>query len=548
MRKLAELGIPKNNVASLHVDAAGNLLYACEGLSLPSENGASPSSVPVGIDGAAGGGEELQAMAAPIPISTQPVRHSRAGAPNVLFLDFNGHTLTGTSWAVTRTCVPFDTDGDMTTFSDAEQAAIIRIWEAVAEDYKPFNVDVTTDVSTVFGPKVGRALITKHLDASGLENPYSTSGGISYVGVFGRSDYATYSPSFVYYDNVGSTAQNVAEVASHELGHYVGLSHDGTTSAEYYSGHGSGETSWAPIMGSGYGKNVTQWSKGEYYASNNPQDDLSILSGKLSYFTDDAVGTIAGAVAMGAILSGLIGSPADQDVYSFSTYTQAAVAITPLRLAGTLAGNLDVCAEVVNAAGTALSTISPSDTTTLNRTVALAPGTYYLRISGVGTGTPMAATPTGYTSYGSLGAYTITLTTDLSPYYQWMSSTGIAPASNGPLVDVEGNGILNIFRYAFGISAGSANQSAKMPIQGTLQQSGADYLTITFRRRISASNPTYSVQQSVDLVTWTAVDPVANQVSAPTANGDGTETLRVKSTLPINAGAPKVFLRVAVFL
>ncbi len=44
-----------------------------------------------------------------------------------------------------------------------------------------------------------------------------------------------------------------AEAISHEVGHTLGLSHDGriTPSEGYYAGHGSGDTGWAPIMGVG---------------------------------------------------------------------------------------------------------------------------------------------------------------------------------------------------------------------------------------------------------------------------------------------------------
>ena len=35
-------------------------------------------------------------------------------------------------------------DGDAATFNDAEREAIQTIWQRVAEDYAPFDVDVTT--------------------------------------------------------------------------------------------------------------------------------------------------------------------------------------------------------------------------------------------------------------------------------------------------------------------------------------------------------------------------------------------------------------------
>jgi hypothetical protein len=43
-----------------------------------------------------------------------------------------------------------------------------------------------------------------------------------------------------------------------QVGHNGGLNHDGTSTTGYYTGHGSGVTGWAPIMGVGYYQNLVQ--------------------------------------------------------------------------------------------------------------------------------------------------------------------------------------------------------------------------------------------------------------------------------------------------
>src|SRR4030095_5463619 len=72
---------------------------------------------------------------------------------------------------------------------------------------------------------------------------------------------------------------------------------------QYFAGQGSGNVSWAPIMGVGYYNNVTQWSKGEYPDANQTQDDVAIITGKLTTRADDhanAIGAGATALVVGA--------------------------------------------------------------------------------------------------------------------------------------------------------------------------------------------------------------------------------------------------------
>lgn len=69
---------------------------------------------------------------------------------HTIFLDFRGCSISNTFWntatskAVLNT-QPFDLDGDPGTFSVKEQEAVVSIWQAVAQDFAPWAVDVTTE-------------------------------------------------------------------------------------------------------------------------------------------------------------------------------------------------------------------------------------------------------------------------------------------------------------------------------------------------------------------------------------------------------------------
>jgi hypothetical protein len=96
----------------------------------------------------------------------------------------------------------------------------------------------------------------------------------------------------IFPENLGPNGEKyIAEAISHEVGHNLGLNHDGTSTQGYYTGQGSGATGWAPIMGVGYYQPLSQWSKGEYPGANNNEDDLSIITNSnngFGYRSDDA--------------------------------------------------------------------------------------------------------------------------------------------------------------------------------------------------------------------------------------------------------------------
>jgi hypothetical protein len=319
----------------------------------------------------------------------------------------------------------------LTTFSDAEQLAIKRVWQRMAEDFAPFNVNVTTQRPATFSSRTAMVVITRSTDANGAPNPSDTAGGVAYVNVFGRTDFATYRPAWVYHDNLGSSESNIAEAASHEVGHNLGLSHDGTSSAEYYGGHGtsSDPISWGPLMGTGYGRNVSQWSKGEYYQANNLEDDLSIISGKLGYRTDDHGGTVASATALtltngtqmvsttpendptnaNPANKGVIERDTDVDVFSFATGSGTVrLKVDPwIQPAGTRGGNLHLRIDLYNETGGLVASHAPTTTTNALIETNLAQGKYYLHVRNAAAGNPLVSSPTGYVVYGSIGQYFI---------------------------------------------------------------------------------------------------------------------------------------------
>src|SRR4029079_16406575 len=97
-------------------------------------------------------------------------------------------------------------------------------------------------------------------------------------------------PAFVFSADLAANPnplyKTIAEATSNIVGVAMGLKPDQTLitnpnpppplSPQIYAGHGTGPTSWAPIMGDAFAKEVTQWSDGTNYSpSNKTADDLA---------------------------------------------------------------------------------------------------------------------------------------------------------------------------------------------------------------------------------------------------------------------------------
>jgi hypothetical protein len=409
---------------------------------------------------------------APFPYAETFLLHSNPTATRKIFLDFNGHAISGTAWGsgAALTAPAYSLDADANTFSNAELDAIQDAWQRVAEDYAPFDVDVTTEdpgyaginrsstSDTSFGT---RLVVTSNTSSVYPVVCPGGCGGVAYVGTIDTTGatHDFYQPAWVF----TTSGKNIAEAASHEAGHNLGLSHDGTSTLGYYRGHGA----WAPIMGVGYDHPVSQWSRGEYTGANNTQDDFVVAGQNAIPLRGDDFGGVASpsSVSSPVNTSGVIHSATDVDAFQFGTSGGlVSFAANP----ASVGANLDIQLRILDNTGAVVANddppvaqINPGTAAGLSATVSatLPAGTYRVVVDGVGFGSPL---DTGYSDYGSLGAYTLTgtfATGNQSPLAVATASptSGVAPLT----VNYNGAGSSDpdgtIAAYAWSFSDGSSS-------------------------------------------------------------------------------------------
>jgi hypothetical protein len=368
---------------------------------------------------------------------------SLPGAAGCVMLDFDGYNMpAGNLW---NNGNPINAAP-----SGVSDAGIQEQWEVVAEDYRPFNVNITTN-EAVFNsyPKTRRmrVVITPTTTAA------PGAGGVAYIGSFNWNNDV---PCWVF----ALGGKYGGEATSHEIGHTFDLQHDGRTNpSEGYFGGLSG-TPWAPIMGVGYYRPVSQWSKGEYNASNNKQDDVATIAGTkfgVGYRADDYGNNTAGSAgltynATGVVnqKNGIITNEADWDFFSFTTGGgNVSLNINTV----SRHGDLDIIARLYNATGTLIGSYTNTTAGALNAVVSanLAAGKYYLSVDGTGAGNPASG---GYSAYASIGSYSITgkippsgvVSTGGAIVYQHCAYGGYAvtlAAGNYNLSQLQAKGVVN---------------------------------------------------------------------------------------------------------
>ena len=413
---------------SLWVDPEGQLFYACELQCADSCHAKTAEAAAAEVIAESIAPTDLS----PYDTSQAFLLHSRPGANRVIHLDFDGHIdNTPGYWKAGAASPAYNISGNNPAiFEDDERNHIIEIWQRVAEDYAMFDIDVTTE-----DPGTEALRKTSSSDAKfgmrcviGGSNSTWYGGSVGGVALSGTFDANQDVPCWVFpVGGTGFVPKNVAEAASHEVGHTLGLGHDGVEGGD---GATTGQGNWAPIMGKSYYEPITHWSKGEYASPNNTQDDLAVmLTQGAVYRPDDHGGTLATATKLSAdsssaTVSGVIGRNTDLDFLRVEAVTGTLVInIKPTPLGA----NLRLEVKLYDSGGVLLQNAISADVSglaggtqpvTLSRTVTA--GVFYFSVDGIGNGNPLT---TGYTDYASLGQYTGTVTGVVPGGFTWTSAT-----------------------------------------------------------------------------------------------------------------------------
>ncbi len=334
-----------------------------------------------------------------------PILNSYPSATATIFLDFDGHYVQSSVWnnGAAFTCAP----------SGLTDAQITEAFHRAAEDFRPFDINVTTDESVFLAkPLELRVRIIITATSSWMTPGF---GGVAYIGSFTWGDDT---PAFVFSDRHSYSPKKVGETISHESGHTIGLSHQSkyngancsTPQEEYNSGFGSGETGWAPIMGNSLSKNFSNWNNGPTpYGCTNTQDNLDIITTQngFGYRDDEYPETLNAAThtlqGSGFNITGVITTNADKDAFKFTlgSNTNFHLAAIPFNVSGNWIGaNLDIRIELYNSSQTLVRDFNPLGTLTNVIDTILTAGTYYIKLYGTGNANIGA--------YGSLGSYSIT--------------------------------------------------------------------------------------------------------------------------------------------
>lgn len=343
------------------------------------------------------------------------------GVTPVIFLDTDGYQVeAGSRWSGYTGGNGFYAEPSGMTASELYIA-----YTMVAEDFRPFDVAITTD-SSVYeqAPFDKRIRVVFTTTSSWYSN---WNGGVAQYGSFTFGDDT---PVWVFTSNLHYSGKFTGDCASHESGHAFNLIHHGTydencnRQAEYNYGGGEGETGWGPIMGATYHVNIGTWDNGDSIrplkCTAKARSDVETINRYLKYrdepnqgngnMKEIVVRSENGAIRF--IANGIIERRRDKDGYELElparTHLKLSAHSPLLDENMGFANNLDIKLSFGNSRSASKSVVyAPFDKVGVDIDTTIDAGRYFIEITGDGNA--------NMSDYGSLGSFEITGTGTTTP-------------------------------------------------------------------------------------------------------------------------------------
>ncbi len=326
-----------------------------------------------------------------VPALVVPVLNSLPGAPVSIYLDFDGH-VESSNWngGNSFTTPAFTVDNDATDYNTEELRRIEEIWYRMAEDFAPFNANVTTvEPASINDFEALRVVI-------GGDGGWSNSGayGLAFVNSFSSGA----SNSVFVFSAIDPWPKNVAVAGSHECGHAFGLFHQSTDSST--NDYRSGNNRLGPIMGTPYAGLRDVWDIGPSFGVGGIQDDMAVMTRPgnqtFRFRQDDFASTGTAAVSIPAVngvvgVDGVLETNSDSDFFVIEADAgPLTISLTTLDVNRFYPGlnlnpgtNLDPILRLYTESGALLVEDDPSTSLNASLSTTVQRGRYFLEVTSI---------------------------------------------------------------------------------------------------------------------------------------------------------------------